>query len=64
MAARSLEGISHENNLASDIKMIYRSQFKPVVRENSRQRRGDYNKMKLAFMDGRNGTVGKAIRSD
>ena len=24
----------------------------------------DYNKEKLAFMDGRNGTVGKAIRSD
>ena len=63
MAARSLEGISHENNLASDIKMIYRSQFKPVVRENSAELR-DYNKMKLAFMDGRNGTVGKAIRSD
>ena len=31
--AASLEGISHENNLSSDTKMIYRTQFKLVVQE-------------------------------
>jgi hypothetical protein len=52
MAARSLEGISHENNLSSDIKMIYRTQFKPVVRDGPLAELRDFNKMKLAFMDG------------
>lgn len=54
MAARSLEGISHENNLSSDVKMTYRSQFKLVVQVRwfvTAELR-DYNKMKLVSTDG------------
>jgi hypothetical protein len=56
MAARSLEGISHENNLSSDTKMTYRTQFKLVVQEPWLRR---------AVIMIRDGIPGKvAIRSD